>query len=275
MKNGHVLHLYVTPQPRDVNQTSVKLKEHLNTDHPCAADFYYPIKKLVEEGLEKVRTHTDGKQMTRFKNICAEKFSVLHVCQIPTLVSAILATTPKHTVSEQELVTLNVEEPVMPMVSKSPVKTRRIAACGNYKILRSSLKTCIQQKNELKQSSPSNIGRKRKRTSTFKPKYLNAKLDHREAAIQRLKQKLAASEIVKLNNEIANLNRTSNANKKKLRELEDKLKNANKDRTNELKELETDYQHRILLMEEELESLKSDCAKACDLKKMVKCTATK
>ena len=69
VKNGHVLYLYVTSQPRDVNQTSVKLKEHLNTDHPSAADFYYPIKKLVKEGLEKLRTHTDGKQMTRFKNI--------------------------------------------------------------------------------------------------------------------------------------------------------------------------------------------------------------
>ena len=202
VKNGHVLYLYVTSQPRDVNQTSVKLKEHLNTDHPSAAAFYYPIKKLVKGGLEKLRTHTDGKQMTRFKNICAEKFSVLHVCQIPTLVSSILATTPEPTVSEQELVT-ECRGACYDMVSKSLVKTRRrTAACGNCKILCSSLKTCIQQKNELKRSSPSNICRKRKRTSTFKPKNLNAKLDRGEAAIQRLKQKLAASEIVKLNNEI-------------------------------------------------------------------------
>ena len=34
-----------------------------------------------------------------------------------------------------------------------------------------------------------------------------------------------------------------------------------------MKELQTDYQHRILLLEEEHEeSLKSDCAKTCDLK---------
>ena len=141
-------------------------------------------------------------------------------------------------------------KPAVPIqtVSSSPVKTRKSAACVNCQILRNSLRKAINARSALI------INRKRK--SKLKPKQLNAKLEQRDNTIKRLKKTFADSEVAKLKDIVV-----------KLQKVNGVIQNVSRANYNELKDMETDYQTRVLIWEEKITAMKSNVSQALELQK--------
>ena len=231
MKNGHILYLYLS-NCRNVKQTCSKLKELPDTSN--VPDFTYSVQRLVWNSLEKFHRLTVKKEMDNFKDICTEAFYILP--QTPR---------PKPAVPIQTF-------------SSSPVKTRKTAACVNCQIL-NSLRKAIKARSALI------INRKRK--SKLKPKQLNAKLERRDNTIKRLKKKFADSEVTKLKDIVVKLQKVNGVMKKRISALDVKLKNVTRANYNELKDMETDYQTSVLILEEKIMAMKSNAPQDLELQK--------
>ena len=227
VKNGHVLNLYITNN-RNVKETVINLRKVIG-DQDVQEVSHYSIQRLVKNTLEKFKKLTDAKEMERFKEACADEFALIPATPRPK---------PAETVTTGE-------------VSQSPVKTRKTAACGNCKVLRNSLRKCIQQKDT--------ISRNRLVTRKQAPKRLNEKLKRRDSTIERLKERYGDSEAAKLKERLKKLSKAAAYSKKKVAALKSSLNKA--ERTNS--KSEADYQNRILELEEEVAhgALKDDFKK--------------
>ena len=109
---------------------------------------------------------------------------------------------------------------------------------------------------------------KRKTYLDTKPKRLRETLKRRDNVTEKLRKKCVEKkaklskdkfemEIAKMQAKIDKLTRSENMKKKKIENLQTELKSINRRCTEELKLMETNYQHTILELEEDLAKAKS------------------
>lgn len=236
LKNGHLLYLYVA-NSRNVTQAEAALKKIVTSADVDSVNIRYSMQKIVKKSLDKFKKLTNPSEMQNFDSLCKEKFC-FHLM------------TPKNKKS-------TYASPCKPHVSKSPLKTRR--TCGNCKLLRASLKRSVEQKKELYV--------KRRVKNKYAPKRLGEKLKRRDNTIEQLKIKCAKSPASDLQKKEKKMTKTIKQNEIKISALDSELKETLKKHADHVTELETEYQNKVLELEEKVEDLENSKSDNSDFKK--------